>query len=125
MIEVKAVVDKTQATQFIRSKGVTTDLQPLFVMCATEKDKLLGVGAVSMNRSETVIEEIIYDEDIGWLIGKALLNALELGGVRHVKIKNPSLKSLASFLRFKEENGEWIVDLEGYFESGCSGCGQN
>ncbi len=124
MVEVKAVVDKSEAAEFLHSKNVYTDLQPLFVMCATEKGKLLGVGAVSMNDGETVIEEIVFDEEIGWLIGKALLNALELGGVRYVKIKNPALHALAKFLRFAEKDGEWTVDLKGYFESGCQGCGQ-
>ncbi len=124
MIEVKTVIDKTQATEFLRTRGITTDLQPLFVMCATEKGKLLGVGAVSMDSAGATVEEVVCDEDIGWLIGKALLNSLDLGGIKKVKIENSTLFKLAKMLRFREENGIWLLNLEGYFEAGCGGCGQ-
>lgn len=123
MIEVKTVIDKAEATEFLRAHGIVTDLQPLFVMCATEKGKLLGVGAVSMDASGAKIEEIVCDEDIGWLIGKALLNSLDLGGIRNVVIEKENLFPLAKMLRFKESGGVYAVDLEGYFEAGCGGCG--
>ena len=125
MIEVKTVIDKTEATAFIRERGIGTDLQPLFVMCATEKGKLLGVGAVSMDASGAKIEEVVCDEDIDWLIGKALLNSLELGGIMDVVIENEKLFALAKMLRFKEDGGKYTVNLEGYFTAGCGGCGQH
>ncbi len=124
MIEVKTVVDKTEATAFIRAHGIETDLEPLFVMCAKENDILLGVGAVSMTAKETVIEEIVFEDDTGWLIGKALLNSLDLGGIRYITIKKPQLFPLAKFLRFKEAGEVYSLDLEGYFDAGCNGCGQ-
>ncbi len=123
MIEVKTVIDKEEATAFLRARGIETDLQPLFVMCATEKGKLLGVGAVSMDSKGAVIEEVVCDEDIDWLIGKALLNSLELGGIMNVGIQKESLFKLAKMLRFKENGAVYTVNLEGYFEAGCSGCG--
>jgi len=125
MIEVKTVIDKEEATAFLRARGIETDLGPLFVMCATEKGNLLGVGAVSMDAGGAKIEEVVCDEDIDWLIGKALLNSLDLGGIKNVTLDNPKLFKLAKFLRFKEESGEYRLNLEGYFEAGCSGCGLN
>lgn len=123
MIEVKTVIDKTEASEFILARGIKTDLQPLFVMCATENGKLIGVGAVSMDSSGAKIEEVVCDEDIDWLIGKALLNSLDLGGIKKVKIANSSLFQLAKKLRFEESGAGYILNLDGYFDAGCGGCG--
>ena len=90
-------------------------------MAATEGGKIVGMGAGSMDPSCAVLEEIVCDDDcIAYGMAKALLNAIDRGGIKQVYIKNSRLAALAERLRFsKTAQGVYALSLEGYFTGGC------
>ena len=124
MIDIKKVIDKREATVFLQERGIEMNLHPMFVMCAMEEGRILGVGVVSVSPEGAVIEKVVCDVEIGWLIVKALLNSLDLDGVQQVEIRDIELTSLAQMLNFKECDGVWRLELLGCFGGGCRGCAQ-
>lgn len=121
MLEFKVVLEKADAQQYLKSRGINTDISKMMVMCAFDADKIVSVGALSMDISAAVLEEVAADEDaVQYAMGKVMLNALDLGGVKKVFIKNKALSELAKKLCFTgSENGVWQLNLEGYFTGGC------
>ena len=121
MLEFKVVLDKSGVQTYLDGKNVQTSLDGFMVMEATESGKVVGMGAVSMDLSGAVMEELVCDDDtIAYGMGKAVLNTLDLGRIRRVLVKKERLFSLAKRLRFAENgDGFYEVDLEGYFTGGC------
>lgn len=52
-------------------------------------------------------------------MGKALLNAIDLMGIKKVLCYDNGMEKLLRALRFKLENDVYSLDLTGYFDSGC------
>ena len=121
MLEFKVVIDKKDAGEYLLRCGIDTDISKMMVMTACDGVDIIGVGAVSMENGETVIEEIAADDSsIEYGMGKSLLNLLDLGGIKSVVIKNKSLENLAKKLRFKSDaSEEFHLCLDGYFTGGC------
>ena len=121
MLEFKVVIDKKDAGNYLSGCGIDSDISKMMVMVACDGARIVGVGAVSMQNGETVIEEIAADDfSIEYGMGKALLNSLDLGGIKNVIIKNERLADLAKKLRFQSNNsGEFHLCLDGYFTGGC------
>lgn len=121
MIEYKVVIDKKAAQQYLNEKSISADISQMLVMTAAEGGRLAGVGAVSLTGDGAVIEEISCDDDtLAYGMGKALLNSLDLGGVKSVSVKNKSIFGLAGRLGFVQNTSEaYILNLEGYFSGGC------
>lgn len=102
-------------------------------MAASDSGEVLGAGAVSICGGYAVIEGIamkkeyqMFNMEFG--IGKALLNMLDLSGVRYVCADNLD-ERLAASLRFKtdyalptdckpDKNYKYFLCLDGYFTSG-------
>lgn len=124
MISYKVVIEKQEAQKYLLVHGIETDISKMMVMCAYEGEKITGVGALSMDMEGALIEEIMCEgENIAYTMGKALLNSLDLGGIKKAEIKNERLFELAKKLRFKlNSEGAYEVMLEGYFTGG--GCGK-
>lgn len=55
----------------------------------------------------------------GYDMGKALLNAIDLMGIRYVYCTDTSISDLLKALRFKKQDDKFILDLMGYFTCGC------
>lgn len=74
-----------------------------------------------MDITGAVLEEIAADDEIlSYAMAKAVLNSLDLGGVRYVSIENERLYALAEKLKFtKTASDTYKLDLEGYFYGGC------
>ncbi len=122
MLKFKVVIEKQAAQEYLKAKNSPVDISPMMVMTAADGDKIAGVGALSLSPAGAVLEEILCDDEtIAYGMGKALLNALDLGGIRNVEIKNESMFDLAKRLRFTQnEEGIYILDLEGYFLGSCN-----
>lgn len=121
MLKFKVVLEKEQAQAYLIKNNSDVDISQMMVITATDGDAITGVGALSLSPAGAVLEEILCDDDtISYGMGKAMLNALDLGGVRNVEIKRETMFELAKRLRFKEnDKGIYILDLEGYFLAGC------
>ncbi len=121
MLEFKVVIDKKDAGEYLLRCGIDTDISKMMVMTACDGVDIVGVGAVSMENGKTVIEEIAADDfSIEYGMGKALLNSLDLGGIKNVVIKNERLETLAKKLRFQSDDfKEFHLCLDGYFTGGC------
>ena len=121
MLKFNVVLEKAAAKEYLKLKESPVDISQMMVMTAADGEKTAGVGALSLSRDGAVLEEILCDDDtIAYGMGKALLNALDLGGVRNVEIKREGMFELAKKLGFKEnQDGIYVLDLEGYFYGGC------
>ena len=121
MLEFKVVLEKGTAQEYLNEHKIDTDISKMMVMNVVEGEKIVGVGALSMDITGAVLEEICADnQQIEYGLGKAMLNALDLGGIKNIYIKNDALKDIAAKLLFKEnDKGELFLCLEGYFEGGC------
>ena len=122
MLEFRVVLEKENAGIYLREHGCNTDVSKMMVMCAFDGENIVAAGALSMDITAATLEEIAAeDETLMYAMGKAMLNTLDLGGVKKVLIKNEKLSELAKQLRFiKTDNGIWSLELEGYFTCGCS-----
>lgn len=102
-------------------------------MAASDSGEVLGAGAVSIYDGYAVLAGIAMKKEyqmfnLEFGIGKALLNMLDLGGVRYVCADNLD-ERLAASLRFKtdyelpedckpDKSYKYFLCLDGYFTSG-------
>ena len=87
------------------------------IMQMTDKDELICEAKAVANNDGTA--EIISIGLDSYDMGKALLNAIDLMGIKDVFCKNSEMDRLLRALRFKEEDGVYKLNLEGYFTGGC------
>ena len=121
MLEIRVEIEKQLAKDFFESQGSHCDISDKLVMCAYDGGTLVGAGAVSMTSQETSIEEICCPEGLELALGKALLNTLDLGGIKKVHCRQPRLFALAKRLGFKSSLDDSCMELslDGYFTGGC------
>ncbi|MBQ3114989.1 MAG: hypothetical protein IJC06_02575 [Clostridia bacterium] len=55
----------------------------------------------------------------GYDMGKALLNAIDLMGIKEVFCKDDNLKDILKALKFKNAGNKYVLNLNGYFNAGC------
>lgn len=94
------------------------------VVVSRDESGFAGLGVAVMNGDEAEVDEIIFtnpdDFAMSIFIGKALLNSLDLRGVKTVLCRGAHMEKTLVALRFsKTEEGVWRLSLEGYFKSGC------
>lgn len=121
MLEIRVEVEKQKAKEFLKAQDSHCDISDKLTMCAYDGGVLVGVGAVSMTDQEATIEEICCSCELGLAMGKALLNTIDLGGIKHVSCRQPHLYSLAECLGFRknQNNSSLNLDLNGYFTTKC------
>lgn len=121
MIEIKKTNDKAVCEDFGFDEGSV-------VMSAKDGDEILGAGAVRLADGYAVLSDIkMKDEykmfNMEFAIGKALLNMLDLSGVRYV-VSDMEDERLMAALRFKKDAPEGLKSdkeyrcylcLDGYF----------
>ena len=85
------------------------------IMRMTEGEKIISEAKAVANDdgSAEIISLNSYD------MGKALLNAIDLMGIKNVLCYDKELDKLLRALCFKYENDVYRLDLTGYFDSGC------
>ncbi len=63
--------------------------------------------------------EILRIDGASFDMGKALLNAIDLMGIKKVVCKRDDMADVLKALRFQKADGMYVLDLTGYFVSGC------
>lgn len=122
MIEIKKV-DSIERLNFLKEKS---NINEKYVLAfeATDKNESLGYCIYKQSFDNTgrilklYLEDKALTDTIGYGICKAVLNSMDLDGIKKVfwEENNPEL---CKKLLFKKENEKLILNLEGYFSSGC------
>lgn len=63
------------------------------------------------------IDEIVPDTAL--IMGKAILNSIDLAGYKDVETEIKGMDIILKALRFKDDNGVYKLNLEGYFTAQC------
>ncbi len=109
-----------------------------FVMAVKDGDTLMGIGVAHFLDDYASVDEIIIAEEfrdfsLEYGLGKALLNAIDLKGIKYVVSNSVHIEKQLRSLKFKspdelkteEELPEFlwgyklILNLNGYFSSNC------
>ena len=105
-----------------------------FVMTMCDGDELMGVGVMKLfygyaELCGVYIKEEYNDFSLSYGMGKSLLNAIDLRGIKNVYSDNSETEALLKALKFKkyeecevpEELGEhlYYLNLTGYFDANC------
>ena len=109
-------------TAFLQEMAVNENLEGKIIMAAKDAEEYLGAGALELRVDKVYLDFLVTKEDDLVLklgIIKSLLNLADLRGIKRVYGSNPELESYYKMTRFQEENGEFSLDLEGYFTCGC------
>lgn len=84
---------------------------------------LIGLGSLQWEHMRVYLDFIhAADSDPALVYGlaKALLNMADLKGIQTVYGRNAALTELYTALRFKKNNNEFLLSLDGYFtENNC------
>lgn len=112
--------DKLQ--EFLKKLGYEDNPQGKIIMCAKDRDIYLGAGTLELKVDKVYLNFVeTVDEDLVLKLGiiKSLLNLADLRGIKTVYGDNKKMESLYKMTRFKSEDDEFVLDLEGYFTGGC------
>ncbi|MBQ3554424.1 MAG: hypothetical protein IJA08_07060 [Clostridia bacterium] len=119
MLTIKEVENKTIAEQFLLKKGIEVSLTEDIVMTCMDRDECLGVAALTLKEEGKVYLDLVkmIEDDLSFAHGmaKSILNLADLRGIKQVYGKNPELSRLYQMLQFTEQDGEYVLSLEGYF----------
>lgn len=99
-------------------------LTPETGIMTAEENGFAGLGLYQLKQQEAELLEVItvdeQDLELAFFIGKAVLNKVDLQGVKWVYCQNKELNGLLQRLEFvQEKHGFWRLCLEGYFTSPC------
>ncbi|MBR4950253.1 MAG: hypothetical protein IKZ25_05690 [Clostridia bacterium] len=122
MIEIKKV-DTIERLNFLKEKA---GIEEKFVLAfeAVDKGESLGycIYKQSYDNKGKILKLFLEDKSLadtlGYGIIKSVLNSMDLDGVRIVSWEEEDTY-LCKRLRFMEEEGKFILNLEGYFSCGC------
>ncbi len=118
MLTIKKIITTEEVEKYLRAQGITLSMEYQQFMGIYDGDTLIGMGSISLIDLKVYMNFLYTENDDFGLrhgLAKALLNMADLSGVKTVYGSNPELFELYSILRFKEENGEFVLQLEGYF----------
>ena len=122
MITIKKEELNDKLAVFLKEISCDEDLAQKIIMCAKDGEEYLGVGTLELRIDKVYLNFVATKEDELTLklgIMKSLLNLADLRGIRSVYGENEDLVSIYKMLRFKESDGKYILELEGYFTCGC------
>ncbi len=118
MLTIKKIITTEEIDNYFKKENIDHPMGQEQFMGVYDGDCLIGMGSISLVNLKVYMNFIYTEEaDFGLRHGlaKALLNMADLSGIQIVYGNNPELFELYSILRFKEENGEYVLPLEGYF----------
>lgn len=127
MIEIKPHIIDENIKEI--AKNVIFD-ENTFIMCAKDKEEILGVGVIKLYKDYAVVEDIIFKDEYKMLgldfsMGKAMLNFIERRNVYDTYASKKLEEQLLKSLRFVKNEGnftekyDYFVDLNGYFDVNC------
>ncbi len=123
MLEIRESKDKTRAQEFVKAQGSNYNLLEDIVMVCTDADEILGVSTLCLKGTKVYLDLLLTIEDMGDLafkagLARAVMNLADLRGIKEIYGSSPELFELYEMLRFKKEEGEYRLNLEGYFTAG-------
>lgn len=92
----------------------------ILAMNMTDKNELLCEAVAEINKNFATL--ISIDEHLpsfAYDMGKAILNAIDLKGIKNVECSNENLHNTLKKLGFERANGRYLLDLTDYFSNGC------
>ena len=120
MLEMRPVYTAYEREEYTAPFGFVPEDEDIIV-CARYPDRFVGMACVRADgengeiRRFSLIEGYEDDTDL-FLLGKAMLNVLDLRGVKTVVYNAPENEAMAKRLGFKKaEGGALTLSLEGYF----------
>lgn len=108
-----------ELNEFLKKLGKSELSADEIIMAAKDGEKYLGVGALELKNYKPYLNTLVAETDdliLKLSIIKSLLNLADLRGIKTVYGDAPELFSYYKMARFKEVDGEYAVDLKGYFE---------
>ena len=126
MLEIKPIEDKKEQEKICMLCGIKYRSE-LFAYKAYENEKLLASAQFDIGGKNAVIYDMRQvigsenDSEAMFILGRAVLNFLDLCGVETVCFITDDEYSLktAKLIGFKEENEKMTISLEGLFTSPC------
>ncbi len=120
MLTIKETSDKTKAQDFLKNCDSAYKLGDDIVMVCEENDKILGITSLSLKEGLVYLDLLVLSSaanDMSLKLGllKAIMNLADLRGIKKLYGNNKNLEELYKLLRFKEEDGKYVLNLEGYF----------
>jgi len=118
MLTIKKIEDLNEIKTYVTTHAITHDFANEQVMAMTEADTVTGLGSLSLIGYKVYLNFIHAEEPmLCHGLAKSLLNMADLRGIKTVYGSNPELTSLYNRLRFKQENNEFVLSLENYFQA--------
>ncbi|MBQ6811035.1 MAG: hypothetical protein IJO94_06505 [Firmicutes bacterium] len=121
MIEIKKVTDPLILDRISKDHQIKIECSD-HVIATIEREKILHCAVFSYEDEIGKIKAISgFEGDMDLLDGlcRAILNIMDINGVKQVYLSNKYAK-LAEFVGFsKAEGSNYILQLEGFFQCGC------
>lgn len=120
MLEMRPVYTSYEREEYMRPFGIIPE-DGKTVICARYPDRFVGAAYVSQNEEIGTVHLLSlidgYDDETDiFLLGKAMLNYLDLHGAKTVVYPDVSDEYTAKRLGFRQnESGAWTLSLDGYF----------
>lgn len=120
MLEMRPVYTSYEREEYTKPFGIVPEDDKI-VICARYPDKFVGMAYVSAQGENGIIHFLSlidgYNDEIDiFLLGKAMLNYLDLQGVKNVVYPEVTNEMLVKRLGFrKNEQNVYTLSLVGYF----------
>lgn len=120
MLEMRPVYTSYEREEYTKPFGIVPE-DGKVVICARYPDRFVGMAYVSAQGENGIIHFLSlvdgYNDDIDiFLLGKAMLNYLDLQGVKNVTYPEVTNEPLVKRLGFrKNEENVYTLSLVGYF----------
>jgi len=89
-------------------------------MNMTDRTELLCEAVAEINEDVAILINIEeHSPNLAYDMGKAILNAIDLKGVKKVECSNENLHNTLIKLGFEQKNCKYYLDLTDYFNNGC------
>jgi len=126
MLEIKPIQDKNEQENICRLCGMEYDIDSL-AYAAYVKGELIGVSQFRIRGKAGYLYDIRNtlesdDTDALFIMGRAVLNYIDLHGAHEAYFENDSYPDMALIKRigFKlRDDGKMYMNLEGFFDSPC------
>lgn len=127
MLEINPIEDKREQKEILEKCGLEF-IPELFAYKAYDNGVLLAGAHFDILGTEAVIygmDQVLgteYDYEAMFILGRAVLNFLDLCGVEKAvyDVKNETDLKYARLVGFKEVSGRWEITLTGLFTTPCS-----
>jgi len=123
MLTIKKIITTEEVQKYLDKEKLDHPIGQEQFMGVYDGDGLIGIGSITLVNLKVYMNFIYIKENDFALrhgLAKALLNMADLSGIKTVYGSEPALKELYSLLRFREQDGEYVLSLEGYFTTdGC------